>query len=62
MKYNLFCAQVYQNEDGKKRKKNSENGVFIALQKKEKGEKKNTQNLIYKQSTSPETTPTKALI
>lgn len=60
MKYNLFCAQVYQNEDGKREKKNSETGVFIALQKKKKG-KKNTQNLLYKQSTSPETTPTKAL-
>lgn len=60
MKDNLFCAQVYQNEDGKG-EKNWKWGIY-SFTKKEKGENKNTQNLIYTLSTSPETTPTKALI
>lgn len=61
MKYNLFCAQVYQNEDGKREKKLWKWGIYSFTKKRKRG-KKNTQNLIYKESTSPETTPTKALI
>lgn len=46
MKYNLFCAQVYQNEDGKREKKLWKWGIYSFTKKKKKGKKKHSKSYI----------------